>query len=350
MLFGALNINQSRLARQSSRLDASRAFATSSLDLESRPRPILSPPRPDPLPHPSRARVVERTFGPDRTKSSSSFLSAFFVLTARSRSLRMCAAWRRSASSLRCARSSLSTSRARRRARPVARDGRFDDPRRASRVSPLARASFVRSRASACGAPRGPCPKKWARATDAAARARGRTSTLVDDGIARNRALNGLARRHGSERAVVAPRAHGARDRLQIASGQTRRGRRLHLVGAIHQGDARRSRGDDSGRARAGILQTDVSIVASRRVAGVCVRRSAPALKRRTAAARRRMRDESAAKVRKAAEKVLLNALKQKALRDGVQGVGRRWRKRTTRCSRNSPLRARRAHEDEGRR
>ena len=40
------------------------------------------------------------------------------------------------------------------------------------------------------------------------------------------------------------------------------------------------------------------------------------------------MRDESAAKVRKAAEKVLLNALKQKALRDGVQGVGRRWRKR----------------------
>ena len=47
-----------------------------------------------------------------------------------------------------------------------------------------------------------------------------------------------------------------------------------------------------------------------------------PALKRRTTATRRRMRDESAAKVRKAAEKVLLNALKQKALRDGVQGGG----------------------------
>ena len=45
-----------------------------------------------------------------------------------------------------------------------------------------------------------------------------------------------------------------------------------------------------------------------------------PALKRRTTATRRRMREESAAKVRKAAEKVLLNALKQKALRDGIQG------------------------------
>lgn len=45
-----------------------------------------------------------------------------------------------------------------------------------------------------------------------------------------------------------------------------------------------------------------------------------PALKRRTTATRRRMREESAAKVRKAAEKVLLNALKQQALRDGIQG------------------------------
>jgi 5'-3' exonuclease len=40
-----------------------------------------------------------------------------------------------------------------------------------------------------------------------------------------------------------------------------------------------------------------------------------PALKRRTTAVRRRLREESAAKVRKTAEKVLLNALKQEALR-----------------------------------
>ena len=165
MLFGALNINQSRLARQSSRLDASRAFATSSLDLESRPRPILSPPRPDPLPHPSRARVVERTFGPDRTKSSSCFLSAFFVLAARSRSLRMCAAWRRSASSLNlCALISLDVSRASTRAsrrprrsirrppscvarftacarefRPLARVGVWGTPRALSKENELAR-------------------------------------------------------------------------------------------------------------------------------------------------------------------------------------------------------------------
>ena len=40
-----------------------------------------------------------------------------------------------------------------------------------------------------------------------------------------------------------------------------------------------------------------------------------PALKRRTTAVRRRLRETNAAKVRKTAEKVLLNALKQKALR-----------------------------------
>ena len=183
MLFGALNINQSRLARQSSRLDASRAFATSSLDLESRPRPILSPPRPDPLPHPSRARVVERTFGPDRTKSSSSFLSAFFVLTARSRSLRMCAAWRRSASSLNCVRAHLSRRLARVDARvpsPATVDSTTRVVRRAFHRS---RARFVRSRASACGAPRGPCPKKMSsrdrRRRRARAGAHRRSSTMA---------------------------------------------------------------------------------------------------------------------------------------------------------------------------
>ena len=164
MLFGALNINQSRLARQSSRLDASRAFATSSLDLESRPRPILSPPRPDPLPHPSRARVVERTFGPDRTKSSSSFLSAFFVLTARSRSLRMRAAGAAAPLRSLCALISLDVSRASTRAsrrprrsirrpascvarftararafRPLARVGVWGTPRALSKENELAR-------------------------------------------------------------------------------------------------------------------------------------------------------------------------------------------------------------------
>jgi len=41
-----------------------------------------------------------RTFGPVCTKSSISFFNAFFILAARSRCSRICAAWRRSASSL----------------------------------------------------------------------------------------------------------------------------------------------------------------------------------------------------------------------------------------------------------
>lgn len=50
---------------------------------------------PPPLTH-----ETGRTFGPVCTKSSISFFNAFFILAARSRCSRICAAWRRSASSL----------------------------------------------------------------------------------------------------------------------------------------------------------------------------------------------------------------------------------------------------------
>jgi hypothetical protein len=92
-------------------------------------------------------------------------LSAFFVLAARSRSLRMCAAWRRSASSLNlCALISLDVSRASTRAsrrprrsirrpascvarftararefRPLARVGVWGTPRAVSNENELAR-------------------------------------------------------------------------------------------------------------------------------------------------------------------------------------------------------------------
>ena len=121
---------------------------------------------------------------------------------------------------------------------------------------------------------------------------------------------------------MVAPRAHGARDRFESL-----RGKRVAVDASIWLVQFIKAMRDDRGemipdahvrgffRRTCRLLHHGVSPV-------FVFDGATPALKRRTTATRRRMRDESAAKVRKAAEKVLLNALKQKALRDGVQGWG----------------------------
>ena len=97
---------------------------------------------------------------------------------------------------------------------------------------------------------------------------RGRhSSPFVDD------ARVAIAPRHGRPRPVAAARtersSRGRRQRARQARGR----RRVHLAGAIHQGDARRRRRRRGARARRRVLSQDRAVAASRRATGVRVRR-----------------------------------------------------------------------------